>query len=614
MDSGGAGILADRMLTRLAAFQIHLDGDRIRQYLREAHIPCMAEDYVKTALTNLVCLSLMYIGLFFGSGYIGLSLPGLFNLEYLVFWLLLFFLMVPVPYLAQIYYPMLLAQGRKTRIELDLPYAVSYMQALSTTMTGLAVIRRIYQEPDMFGEVAKEFGMIVRDVDLFGEDLITAMRNLQHVTPSPVFRDFLNDLAIVFESGGDITGYLAARSAFFRDKAVQEVELILKTIEIMAEVYVAAFVAGPIAMIIMLVAQGMTGQSQMDWMMPLLYVGIPAGAIAMIWILSIMLPPENLSISRREVIEYDFSGGKTSPGSQGNEHSAAFEKDLVQKKKEFRIRQKLRHPFRTYISDYRYSVAAGCMCAGITTLFWFTGLLPQIFPKYSLEASLAMVIVAMMIPVAISYEGRRWYVRNVESHIPEFLRELADMKDIGITLHESIHRISSAKLGLLSSELSVASRDIQTGAYVSTALVRMEQRIGLVSVKRAISLLVKASEITAYLRDIFSIAIADFEHYLKLKHSRENATIVYVMIIYLSVGIYLYTAYQLNGPFISAFKSSNLNVNFTSSTGDMLNLGLILAGFSGVMAGQFSANSILCGLKHSIVLIIATVVMFVFIM
>ena len=46
----------------------------------------------------------------------------------------------------------------------------------------------------------------------------------------------------------------------------------------------------------------------------------------------------------------------------------------------------------------------------------------------------------------------------------------------------------------------------------------------------------------------------------------------------------------------------------------MFNIGIILATFSGVMAGQFGSNSILAGLKHSIVLLSATVAMFVVVM
>jgi archaeal flagellar protein FlaJ len=44
----------------------------------------------------------------------------------------------------------------------------------------------------------------------------------------------------------------------------------------------------------------------------------------------------------------------------------------------------------------------------------------------------------------------------------------------------------------------------------------------------------------------------------------------------------------------------------------MFRIVIIIGAFSGVMAGLFSSNSILSGFKHSIILLIATVIMFVF--
>ena len=604
---------------KLTDFEITIHGGNLRSVLRSAHMPITAEEYLRTVRVNLGWTLLMFFTLYIFFLFSGLSL-NIFGLETsgTLLWILLFLLIVPGQYAMQMYYPQIVAQGRKSRIDLDMPYAISYMQALSTTMPPYEIIRKVYEEHDMFGEISKEFGMIVRDVELFGDDLNAAMKNLQHTTPSTNLRDFLNDLAIVFDSGGNVTTYLAAKTEYYRDQAKQELELVLKTIEIMAEVYVTAFVAGPIALIIMIVAQGMTNSTGLAWILPLMYICIPAGAVVLIWILSMMLPPENMEISRKETIEHDF--GSNVPGSnektlsEEDPKNREFYKRIEANKRRNYIVGQLRNPFRTYIRSYWYGIGAGIFCAVMVSAIWLIGGFDSLFRHDQVEAVLGLLIMAFMAPVALSYEGRRWYVQNIESHLPDFLRELSDMKDIGITLHEAIHRISGAKLGVLSSELSVASRDIESGAYVNTALVMMEERIGLVSVKRAISLLVRASEITTNLRQIFIIAITDFEYYLKLKRERANTTIVYVMIIYLSFGIYLYTAYQLNVPFLSAFKGMNVSFDTAGNLTEMFHIGIILATFSGIMAGQFSSNSILAGFKHSILLLAATITMFVIMM
>jgi len=587
-------------------------GTNLKKDLRSAHLPFTAEQYLRTTRLNTAATTLFFFAFFGFVQYTGDDF-GLFALiPPLLFWLFLFAVCVPGMYLFQVYYPVMIARGRKSKIDLDLPYAVSYMQALSTTMSPFEVVKRIYEEKSMFGEVSLEFGQVVRDVELFGDDLITALHNVQKTTPSPLFRDFINDLGVVYESGGDITAYLSSKTAFFHEQAKRELDLLLKTIEIMAEVYVSAFVAGPIALIIMIVAQGMTSATTMTWLVPLMYLIIPVGALVMIWMLSVMLPPENLEVTRREIADSGLSSGISLEEYPFREDEV-FLRSLAAKRHERRIYNLLRHPFRTYITNYNYSLIAGSVCAGIFALMLANGDLSALFPKNVFEAGICLVLIGFMAPVALAYEGRRWYVHNVENNIPEFLRELSDMIDIGLTLPDAIHRISNAKLGLLSSELAIVSRDVSTGAYINAALVRMEERIGLISVKRAISLLVKASEITSNLRDIFVIAITDFEHYLKLRSERANTAIVYVMIIYLSFGIYLYTAYQLNGPFMSSFSSFNLNFNTGQNVTEMFDIAVILGLFSGIMAGQFSSNSILAGFKHSIVLLAAAVAMFVFI-
>ncbi|MEN6444296.1 MAG: type II secretion system F family protein [Methanoregula sp.] len=598
--------------TRLENFEMILLGTHLSRDLQSAHLPVTAEQYLRTTRINLAASAALFLGFFALVSLTGFDFGLFMFIPPPLFWILVFLGMVPGLYLFQVYYPVIIARGRKTRIDLELSYAVSYMQALSTTMSPFEVIRRIYEEKAMFGEVSCEFGQIVRDVEIFGDDLLTALRNLQQTTPSPLMRDFLNDLGIVFESGGDITAYLSSKTDYFHEQARRELDVVLKTIEIMAEVYVSAFVAGPIALIIMIVAQGMTSKGTMAWLLPFMYLCIPAGAILMIWILSLMLPSENLEISRHGIREFDSSSGV--PILAGNTPGdREFYQHIEAKKKRFRIYDQLRHPFRTYISHYTYGIIAGSTCAGLFAVLLLTGSLEKLFPKTAFEASVCMLVIGFVAPISLAYEGRRWYVNNIEEHIPEFLRELSDMKEIGLTLPDAIQRISSAKLGLLSLELSHVSRDVGTGAYVNFALIRMEERIGLISVKRAISLLVKASEITSNLSQILLIAIADFEHYLRMKRERSNTAIVYVMIIYLSFGIYLYTAYQLNGPFMSSFLTYNINFNPAQNVTDMFRIGIILGLFSGIMAGQFSSNSILAGFKHSIVLLAAAVAMFVFI-
>jgi len=589
-----------------------LEGTNIRKYIRAAHLPYSQYSYflllLKCSIASVSIFAILTIYILSLPDDVQL-IPGMANIYTI---LIAFVLLVPGVIIGIFTYPQTVATGRKSSIDLDLPYAITYMQALSTTMTLYNVIRKIYEADDLFGEVGKEFGLIVRDVEVFGDDLYTAIRNLQKVTPSKNLEEFLNDLLLLSNSGGDVTNFLSSRSAYFRESAARELESILKTIEVMAEVYVTAFVAGPITMIIIIVAQNLGGKSDLAGYMPLIIIGLALGSIGMIYILYLMLPSIKMDITRKPREESEFSDvmiGK----EEYSKVDKSFLKRVEAKRKRFKLENLLKNPARAYISDYNYGIALGCVCGGIVSALYYLGYLNEWIPGMSLEAFISLLIIFSLAPPSLAYEGRSWFVNSVESHTPEFLRQLVDMKDVGVTLQTAISLISNSKLGVLSQELVMTSEDIRRGATTINALVRMEDRIGLVSVKRAMSLLVKASEVTDYIKDVLIIAINDFEHYLKLKKDRFNIAITYVMIVYLAVGIYMYTAYSLNVSFVSSFTNFNISFDTSGNLTDMFRIGLVLGFVSGLMSGQLSANSVLAGLKHAILLVLGCFVLFVFI-
>lgn len=580
--------------------------------LRGAHITIPVQQYMMLSilLTVLSVLLILMVGVVLFVFDISITI-----VPFLPGWLTIVLACILIPsgvFLSLYYYPQLEAQGRKTRIEMDLPYAITYMQALSSTINLYDIFRSVYEAADLYGEVSRECGLIVRDVELFGEDLLTAMENTMKNTPSPNFRELLNDLMLVYRSGGNLTNFFNAKSESYRELARQEQEALLQFLEMIAEIYVTAFVAGPIALVIMLVAQNLSGQSQMAGILPMMYIGLPLGAIMLIAILYILLPPENLDITRREIRDNEYGVELLEPGTQ-TAPDAEFIKQINSRKQLLRLLDILRHPIKFFISDYTVGMIIGCLAAVLVFLSYVTGSFVQVFPTYTFEVLICLMIIVAIAPLMAAYEIRRRYVNRVETQLPEFLREIADMRDIGMTLQGAIFMISGTKTGVLSSEIKVVSEELRYGSSLSGALVRMEERIGLVSVKRAVSLLVKASEVTDYVREILTIAIADLEHYLKMKSKRMNVSFVYLAVIYLSFGIYLYSSYQMNVAFISSFSAYDLTFDLTSNVSDMFHIGMILAFFSGIMAGQLSSNSVLCGLKHSIILIVATVVMFVYI-
>ncbi|WP_245618775.1 hypothetical protein [Methanogenium cariaci] len=191
----------------------------------------------------------------------------------------------------------------------------------------------------------------------------------------------------------------------------------------------------------------------------------------MITILYILLPPDNLDITRSEKRDSEFSDDVLLEET-GEETDPDFIKKIESRKQWLRFVEILRHPFRYFISDYQNGMVAGCMLALITTLFWMNGTLAVVFPSFTFEIFICLVIILFMLPILIAYEARKIYVNNVERQLPEFLREIADMKDVGMTLQGgAIGMVSNSKLGVLSSELKIVSEDLKWGGQAHQVLL-----------------------------------------------------------------------------------------------------------------------------------------------
>ena len=578
--------------------------------LRAAHLTTPAKKYLIDITVQTLACALLFAVLIFLLDFLNIQLP---YIESIPTWALAVFFVGIIPvgtFLFSYFYPKMLASGRKSKIDLDLPYAITYMQALSTTVTLYDIFKGVFESRDLYGEVSKECGLIVRDVEVFGFDLVTAIENAKETTPSENFRELLNDLLLVHRSGGDLRSFFQAKSDSYREISKNEMDSLLQFLEMIAEIYVTAFVAGPIAIIIMLVAQNLSGQNTLGNFMPLLFIGLPLGAMALIAILYILLPPNNLGITRRKIQDTEFFGDIISTSEEPRDEK--FEKQILWKKRILRLKDILRHPMRFFISNYAVAGVLGFLLAVLVCILWGTDILPQLFPESSLLILICLLIIASILPLSLAYEIRNRYVVGVEKQLPEFLREISDMRDIGMTLQGAIHMIAGHKTGVLSTEIQVVSEELKYGSSLSGALVRMEERIGLTTVKRAISLLVRASQVTDHIREILGIAVADMEHYLKMKSKRFNVSFVYLAVIYLSFAIFLFAAYEMNVAFISSFSSFNVSFDISGNKQDMFIIGIILAFFSGIMAGQMSANTMLSGLKHSIIMLIMTIITFVY--
>jgi len=147
---------------------------------------------------------------------------------------------------------------------------------------------RSSEHAQTYGEVALEFRQVVRDVDYFGADVVSAIRHLGETTPSEKLKDFLEDLLSVIESGGDMTEFLSSRVRLYQEQARFEQKQFLTILSMVAESYVTLFVAGPLFLIIVMVVMGMMGGSAVIQLSVVIYAIIPIGSLVFILLVDLI--------------------------------------------------------------------------------------------------------------------------------------------------------------------------------------------------------------------------------------------------------------------------------------------------------------------------------------
>ncbi|WP_406657844.1 type II secretion system F family protein [Methanolobus sp. ZRKC2] len=187
-------------------------------------------------------------------------------------------------------YPVLMASERRGKIDIMLPYAVNYMSAMSGAGVQPVELFRSLANNPIYGEVSTEYRYLVRDLEVLGTDLVTAMKNLSLTTPSTMLQDFLQGAITVVTSGGELETYFQIKTEQYLMENRQRQKEFLETLGLLGETYVTAFVAGPLFLIVVISIMSIMGNAEMIFLYLIIYAIIPIGSIMYIVLISSMTP------------------------------------------------------------------------------------------------------------------------------------------------------------------------------------------------------------------------------------------------------------------------------------------------------------------------------------
>jgi flagellar protein FlaJ len=196
-----------------------------------------------------------------------------------------------ITYAIFILYPGIEAGNRRRNIDASLPYAINYVTSMSTAGITPAEVFRLLGDSPIYGESSVEARYIAREIDIFGRDLIDALRLVSSSTPSKRMKEFLQGAMASISSGGNLTDYFRNKADQYALENRQTQKLFLETLALISESYVTAMVAGTLFLIILQsIMSVLSGDNNPMFLYAIIYIMIPLGSAAFVIMISSMTP------------------------------------------------------------------------------------------------------------------------------------------------------------------------------------------------------------------------------------------------------------------------------------------------------------------------------------
>ncbi|MFC7196192.1 type II secretion system F family protein [Halosimplex aquaticum] len=560
------------------------------------------------------------------------------------------------------------AETRRRGINEGLPRTVAFVYALSRGGMAMPdVMRTLARNRAVYGHGADEVSVAVREMDLLGRDIITAVRNVTRRTPSEEFKTFGENLASVLQSGQNLSGFLREQYDRYQEEALDRQEDVLELLATIAEAYVTVLVAGTLFLMTILLVFGLTTTRTINFLRLLAYVMIPLANLLFVVYLSgkldllgvgggaetgglaesvrgnAGLPDPSSKWDGVPDSTSDSDPGSASDGHPGSERGSDRQatdggyatasidrRQLGAYDALARVRALFDRPAQKLLRRPTAILYVTVPLALLSVALRAPGLFVGDVQVRALDDVLVQALLVVVGSFAVVWEYYSRRIRRMEAALPEFLDRLASLNQAGMSVVEALERVRESDLGVLSVEVDRIHRDITYGANVDDALRRFGLRVRTTATTRVVTLLTNALRASGDVAPVLRIAGQQAAAELKLRRKRRQQMFTYLVVIYVSFAVFLVIIVAVQEVLVPSLPNNvptpeNTNrmavdveafarfgrVNKAAYTLVFFHTAIIQAVLSGFVAGQLGEGSLKDGAKHAAVLLAVAYAAFV---
>jgi len=480
--------------------------------------------------------------------------------------------LIPFPFYVMVGFlliPMSKASDRATGLEREMPFAAAYISVMASG--GIAPYNSFKRlsEVELMPAMRGESREIIKDVEIFGIDPLTALEVAAKKNPLDIFKDFLSGYASTVIIGGDIGHFLERKAEdIFKTRALR-VKAAAERLGMLLETFIIVMVMMSLCFYILFAVDSInpsSGASLTSGIILYTYLFTPLLSMMFIYLAHSMQP-------------------------------------------------------KTPVIDMRpYKVFGICSIIAVVVLMLLTDFLGFVsVPFFSslhtivdLPVAIAVTLFIATAPAAIVHMKLAKEKAGMEQGINSFLRDLTEVRKTGLSPEKCIESLSRRDYGIFSKELCKISSEISWGIPLKKVIMRFLKRTHSWMTQIVMFLLVETIDVGGGTIAMIE-SLARFNNLTQeVEKEKKMSVRPYIMMPYLAAILLVATTIMMLG-----FTSGTLAVvpGQTGPPKDLSGMTMIFVTsvifhsyLIGIVAGKISEESIAAGFKHASILAIVAVI------
>lgn len=475
--------------------------------------------------------------------------------------------LVPLPAYIMIGFivtPMSRASERATSLEREMPFAATYITVMASGGIPPYMSFKRLSNVELLPATRKEAKRLIRDVEIFGVDPLSALESAARKNPLDIFRDFVSGYASTVIIGGDVIHFLETKAQdIFRTRSMR-VKAAAERLGMLLESFIIIMVLMSLCFYILFSVESIysTGMDMGSGMLMYTYVFTPLLSFVFLYLAHGMQPKTPVSELR---------------------------------------------PYKTYAVSSAVAILVLLMLTG------FLGMVQTPIQGFiDLATAVAIALIISAVPPALVHAKVSGRKASIERGIAAFLRDMTEIRKTGLSPEKCIESLSERDYGEFSKELKKMSSDLSWGTPMRKVVMDFVHRTKSWMSQIVMFLLLEAIDVGGGTISMIE-SLARFNSMTQeVEKEKKMSVRPYMLIPYFAAVLLVSTTLMtlifttqtvsMAGPGAANVPDLDfLTLIFTVSV-------IIHCYLIGLVAGKISEESIAAGFKHCALLVLIAIV------